>query len=119
MLRSSRSKMFSERNFSHFRGNYSREELLKFQPAIFPNLGTDISTICDYNSTFSFSAKSGKLELLETRTRKQSSRPKVFCRKGVLRNFGKFAGKHLCQSLFFNKVCNFIKKRGSDTGVFL
>ena len=23
---------------------------------------------------------------------------------GVLRNFAKFAGKHLCQSLFFNKV---------------
>ena len=25
-------------------------------------------------------------------------------KKGVLRNFTKFAGKHLCQSLFFNKV---------------
>ena len=25
-------------------------------------------------------------------------------RKGVLRNFTKFTGKHLCQSLFFNKV---------------
>ena len=24
--------------------------------------------------------------------------------KGVLRNFSKFTGKHLCQSLFFNKV---------------
>ena len=23
---------------------------------------------------------------------------------GVLRNFAKFAGKHLCQTLFFNKV---------------
>ena len=35
-------------------------------------------------------------------------------KKGVLRNFTKFTGKHLCQSLFFNKVsggtCNFIKK---------
>ena len=30
----------------------------------------------------------------------------------VLRNFAKFTGKHLCQSLFFNKVArNFIKKR--------
>ena len=29
----------------------------------------------------------------------------VFCKKriGVLRNFAKFTGKHLCQSLFFNK----------------
>ena len=35
-------------------------------------------------------------------------------RKGVHRNFAKFTGKHLRQSLFFNKVaggaCNFIKK---------
>ena len=28
----------------------------------------------------------------------------VFCKKGVLKNFAKFTGKHLCQSLFFNKV---------------
>ena len=25
-------------------------------------------------------------------------------KKGVLRNFAKFTGKHLCQCLFFNKV---------------
>ena len=29
---------------------------------------------------------------------------KRFCKKGVVRNFAKFAGKHLCQPLFFNKV---------------
>ena len=34
----------------------------------------------------------------------KSSRPEVFYKKGVLRNFAKFTGKHLCQSLFFNKV---------------
>ena len=34
----------------------------------------------------------------------RSTRPKVFCKKGVLRNFAKFIGKHLCQNLFFNKV---------------
>ena len=34
----------------------------------------------------------------------KSSRPEVFCKKGVLRNFTKSTGKHLCQSLFFNKV---------------
>ena len=28
----------------------------------------------------------------------------VLRKKGVLRNFAKFTGKHLCQSLFFNKV---------------
>ena len=43
----------------------------------------------------------------------RSSRPEVFCKKGALINFTKLTGKHLCQSLFFNKVaeaCNFIKK---------
>ena len=34
----------------------------------------------------------------------RSSRPEVFCKKSVLRNFTKFTGKHQCQSLFFNKV---------------
>ena len=29
----------------------------------------------------------------------RSSRPEVFCKKGVLRNFTKFTGKHLCQNL--------------------
>ena len=40
----------------------------------------------------------------------------MFCKKGVLRNFTKFTGKHLRQSLFFNKVAGFspatlLKKR--------
>ena len=43
-----------------------------------------------------------------------SSCPEVFCKKGVLRTFAKFTGKHLCQSVFFKKFQasgNFIKKR--------
>ena len=37
-------------------------------------------------------------------------------KKGVLKNFKKFTGKHLCQRLFFNKVAGFrpatlLKKR--------
>ena len=44
----------------------------------------------------------------------RSSRPEVFCKKGVLRNFAKFTGKHLSRKLFFKKVaglaCNCIKK---------
>ena len=44
----------------------------------------------------------------------RSSRPEVFCKKGVLTNFSKFTGKHLFQSLFLIKLhasaCNFIKK---------
>ena len=34
----------------------------------------------------------------------RSSHPEVFCKKGILRNFAKFTGKNLSQSLFFNKV---------------
>ena len=36
----------------------------------------------------------------------RSSRPDVFCEKGVLINFAKFVGKRLCQSHFFNKVAS-------------
>ena len=34
----------------------------------------------------------------------RSSRPEVFCKKGVLRNFAKVTGKHLSQRIFLNKV---------------
>ena len=34
----------------------------------------------------------------------RSTRLEVFCRKGVLRNFAKFTGKHLRQNLFLNKI---------------
>ena len=34
----------------------------------------------------------------------RSSSPEVFCKKGFLKNFAKITGKHLCKSLFFNKV---------------
>ena len=30
----------------------------------------------------------------------QKQPPEVFCKKVVLRNFTKFTGKHMCQSLF-------------------
>ena len=32
-------------------------------------------------------------------SKSRSSRPEVLCKKSVLRNFAKFTGKHLCQSL--------------------
>ena len=34
----------------------------------------------------------------------RSSHQRCSMKKGVLRNLTKFTGKHLCQSLFFNKV---------------
>ena len=45
--------------------------------------------------------------------KRRSSHQRYAVRKGVLRNFAKFTGKHLRQSLYFNRVaghaCNFIK----------
>ena len=53
----------------------------------------------------------------------RSSRPDVFFKKGVFKNFAKFTGKPLCQSLYFNKVagqaCNFIKIETLAQEVFL
>ena len=40
----------------------------------------------------------------------RSSRPEVFCKKGVFRNFTKSTWKPMHQSLFFNKVA-LLKKR--------
>ena len=44
----------------------------------------------------------------------RSSRPEMFCKQGILTNFTKFAGKHLCQSPFLIKSqaqdFNFLKK---------
>ena len=44
----------------------------------------------------------------------RSSSPEVFCKKGVLRNFAEFTGKHLCIILFLIQsqasACNFIQK---------
>ena len=34
----------------------------------------------------------------------RTSHRMCFVRKGVIRNFSKFTGKHMCQSLFINKV---------------
>ena len=56
--------------------------------------------------SFSFFER-GKLFFLS-----RSSRPEVYCRNGIHKNFLKFTGTHLCQSLFFNKIAEF-------TGVFL
>ena len=37
----------------------------------------------------------------------RSSHRRCSVRKDVLKNFAKFTGKHLCQSLFFNEVAGF------------
>ena len=54
-------------------------------------------------------AKSGKLLFFC-----RSSHPELFCKKGALRNFTKFTGKHLCQSFL-----QLYWKRDSGACVFL
>ena len=50
---------------------------------------------------------------------KVSQQPEVFYKKGVIEHFVKFAGKHLCQSLFFNKVAATVLKSNLSIGAFL
>ena len=58
----------------------------------------------------------------------QKQPPDVHCEKGILRNFIKFSGKYLYQSLFFNKVaglrqikeiCRIVFNKYAGLGVFL
>ena len=53
--------------------------------------------------------KSPAIRLFSSVENFRSSRPEVFCKKGVLKNFTKFTGKHLCKSPFFN--ITLLKKR--------
>ena len=52
-----------------------------------------------------------------------SSHRRCSAKKGFLRNFAKFTGKHLCQNLFFNKAAGLrpviLLKKSLWTGVFL
>ena len=56
------------------------------------------------------------LQLFEkSNTLHRSSHQRCSMKKGVVKSFAKFTGKHLCQSPIFSKVaggaCSFIKKR--------
>ena len=48
--------------------------------------------------------------------RSRSSRPELFCKKDLLRNFAKFIGKHLCKSLVFNKIAD-LRSAGLQPGL--
>ena len=43
----------------------------------------------------------------------RNSHRRCSVRKGVLRNFAKFTEKHLCQSLFFNKIAGLSRPQAS------
>ena len=44
------------------------------------------------------------MKFLSSNCKHQKQPPEVFFQKGVLKNFPIFTGKHLCHSLFYNKV---------------
>ena len=59
----------------------------------------------------------------KTRLKPQKQPLELFCKKGVLRNFANFTGKHLCWSLFLIELQTFkpaaLLKIDSNTDVFL
>ena len=63
-------------------------------------------TKCGGETILKFFCKKSKISISVDQNSKifRSSLLEVFCKKGTLRNFAKFTGKHLCQSLFFNEV---------------
>ena len=60
------------------------------------------SILADLDSP-SYTLRLLKIHIMFYLMKDRSSRSDVFCKKGVLRYFTKFTGKHLCQSFFFNK----------------
>ena len=52
-------------------------------------------------------------------TTNRNSRPDAFCKKGALKNFAKFAGKHLRQSLLSNEVAGLFLNDCFMADVFL
>ena len=49
----------------------------------------------------------------------RTSPPDVFSKKGALKIFAKFIGKHMCRSLIFNKVAGWRSATLLKMGVFL
>ena len=76
--------------------------------------------ICKCRYSFKLKFLSRKLEFY---TGVRSSHQRCSIKISVLKNFAKFKGKHLCRSLFFNKVADgglqLYKKGDSDTGVLV
>ena len=72
---------------------------------------------------FNAQPKQGFARLTVRSAMHRSSHRRCSVRKDVLRNFLKLTGKHLHQSLFFNKVAGLrpatLFKKNSGTGVFL
>ena len=92
----------AEPQFSEHNARYQAEKFLIFYLTFI-----SLFSLIVYSVRFNPSYKRFHLLifpcLLKRMVLPRSSRSEVLCRKGFLRNFSKVTGKHLCQSLFFNK----------------
>ena len=78
----------------------------KFQPflkrSVFSVLGATLSNVFLLVQSLIYEYINNELSIINKKIQKQPLR--VFYKKCVLKNFAKFTGKHLCQSLIF-KAC--------------
>ena len=69
---------------------------------VFSLMGQSVNLLADTKIIFRYDFVARLIRYIRSSFR--SSLLELFCKKGVLRNFVKFTGKHLCQSLLFNKI---------------
>ena len=88
----------------------------KFRTKLF--LSKNLSSFSTFISNKKYSFKNTKVNCLSylfgVSRMPRNSCSKLFCKEIVLKTFSKFTGKHLCRSLFFNKVvgpATILKKR--------
>ena len=97
--------MFSWQYCEVFKNSYFEE-----------HLWTLLLRVSLFMLVWTFSYMNKKRNKLLRKWRSRSSHRRCSVRKGVLRNFSKFTGKHMCKSLSFNKVAGRLQcylKRGS------
>ena len=102
--------------FSKIGATVSNKHHVQLQKSIYCSEKSEGATIgILLKKTCNFIRK--RLQYCEVYKNTRSSHQRCSIIKCVLINFAKFTGKHLCQSLFLNKVaglrpqvCNFIKK---------
>ena len=84
--------------------------LLTFEPKVTRNFAAGLSSKVRSSAQLSLDRQPSHSKWIASY---KSSRPKLFCKKGVFKNFTHFTRKHPCQSLFVNKKSSsfLLKKR--------
>ena len=85
----------------------NRQEQLMWQKIIISSCNKTFKQVLSFLSNLLYLYFGEHFTLLKFETSSwigRNSRPEMFCKKVILRNFVKFTGKHLCQRLFFDKV---------------